>query len=404
MNRAVSTGGIVEQNSNPGFSPFLLMEGGPLFNIEKRVGLIREHAPLTKRRAVLAALLTWVPLLILSAIEGRAWGHSVPVTFLHDFSTYTRFLLAVPLLLLAENILGPRIAQTAAHFVQSGVVVEKDFSRFDKLIELGLRARDSVLVEVVIAVLSYVVTYVGFRSTAVHVMTWYGIRTDAGLSLTLAGWWLIGFCAPLYHFLVFRWLWRLFLWFQFLARARGLDLQLFPPHPDQAGGLGFVGDSQRFFGIILFAVSLATTGVLANDIVYDKIPLKNYAPAIAAFVVLGVGLFVGPLIVFAGLLLKTKRNGLRQYGTLATEYTGAFHKRWIEHKDPEHEPLLGTADIQSLADLGNSYSYVEKMKPLPIDPRVLIQLVVASLLPMVPLLLTVMPLKDILKLLLKVLM
>jgi hypothetical protein len=380
------------------------MEGGPLFTIQKRVGLIRENAPLIARRAAGAAVLTWLPLLILSVIEGRAWGKSVPVAFLHDFSAYSRFLLAVPLLVFAENILGPRIAGTATHFVRSGVVVEKDYVRFDQLIEHGLRSRDSITAEIVIAILAYVSSYVGFRETAVHVTTWYGTRTDSGLFLTMAGWWLLGFCTPLYHFLVFRWLWRLFLWFQFLARVRSLDLQLFPTHPDQAGGLAFIGEAQRFFGILLFAISIASTGVLANEVLYDKIPLKNYAAAIIAYVVFALIIMVGPLVVFAGTLLKTKRTGLRQYGALATEYTGAFHRKWIEHENPEHEQLLGSGDIQSLADLGNSFSFVEKMKALPVDPRVIIHLTIATLLPLTPLLLTVMSPKEILKLLMKVLM
>ena len=113
---------------------------------------------------------------------------------------------------------------------------------------------------------------------------------------------------------------------------------------------------------------------------------------------------LGPLIVFAGMLLKTKRIGLHQYGTLATEYTGSFHRKWIEHQNADNEPLLGTGDIQSLADLGNSFGLVEKMRPLPIDLRLLLHLVIATLLPMVPLLLTVMPLKDVLKLMMKLLM
>jgi len=113
---------------------------------------------------------------------------------------------------------------------------------------------------------------------------------------------------------------------------------------------------------------------------------------------------VGPLVLFMGTLLKTKRLGLYQYGTLATTYTGAFHKKWIQHANSEHEPVLGTGDIQSLADLGNSYTFVERMNALPIGPITLIHLVIASLLPMTLLLLTVMPLKDILKLLFKVLL
>jgi hypothetical protein len=119
--------------------------------------------------------------------------------------------------------------------------------------------------------------------------------------------------------------------------------------------------------------------------------------------VVAVVTIVGPLTVFAGVLLQTKRTGLHQYGTLATAYTGSFHQKWIKDQNPQREPLLGSSDIQSLADLGNSYGYVEKMKPLPVDLRTLLHLVVASLLPLTPLLLTVMPLKDIVKLVLKAL-
>ncbi|HYK36940.1 hypothetical protein [Alloacidobacterium sp.] len=393
----------MNETENLTIRPFLLMEGGPLFNIQKRLGVIKKDVPFTKRRALVAALLTWFPLLILSAIQGRAFGN-VPVPFIRDLSAYTRFLLAIPLLLLAENILGPRIAGAAEHFVTSGVVIEKDYQRFDGLVERGLRARDSILAEIIIAVLAYSIAIFAFTQTAVHVTTWYSTHTDNGLSLTWAGWWLLGFCTPLFQFLMLRWLWRLFLWFQFLARVRRLDLQLFPPHPDQAAGLGFVGEAQRFFGILLFAFSVGSAGVMANNILYDKIPLKHFAPAIAAYVVIALLIVVGPLILFTGTLLRTKRVGLHQYGTLATTYTGQFHKKWIQHKNPDDEPLLGTGDIQSLADLGNSYEFVEKMKPLPVDPRTLIHLVITSLLPMAPLLLTVMPLKDVMKLLLKFVM
>jgi hypothetical protein len=377
------------------------MEGGPLFTLQKRVGLIKEGSPYLKRRAMVAALVTWVPLLILAAMQGLAFGHDVPVPFLRDFSGYSRFLLAVPLLLLAENVLGPRIAEAAAHFVTSGVIKEKDFQRFDALVDRGLRWRDSVTAEVILAALAYVLSWVAFKEIPNHVATWFRGSADTGGTLTWAGYWLVAFCMPLYQFLVLRWLWRLFLWFQFLSRVCKLDMQLYPTHPDEAAGLGFVGEAQRFFGMILFAFSLGSTGVLAREIVYDHVPLVSYAPTIATYVVFALLIVVGPLMVFTGVLLRTKRVGLHQYGRLATSYTGAFHQKWIEHKTPEPEPLLGSADIQSLADLGNSYGYVEKMKPLPVDPRTLLHLVLASLLPLTPLLLTVMPLKDILKLLLK---
>jgi hypothetical protein len=382
--------------------PFLLMEGGPLFNIQRRVGLIRTNAPSLKKSALLAALLTWLPLLILSGMQGLAFGHSVPVSFVRDFSTYTRFLIAVPLLLLAENIIGPRIAETAAHFVTSGVVLEKDYQQFNNNVDRGLRARDSIPAEIGLAVLAYIISFLAFRATPTHVSTWYRTISDSGGALTWAGFWLIGFCMPLYQFLILRWLWRLFLWFQFLGRVCKFNIQLFPTHPDGAAGLGFVGEAQRLFGIILFAFSLGSAGVLAKEIIYDKVPLTSFASSIASYAVIALIIIVGPLTIFTGILLRTKRIGLHQYGALATTYTGLFQKKWIQNQNPDREPLLGTGDIQSLADLGNSFGFVEKMKPLPIDPRTLIHLILATLLPLTPLLLTIMPAKDIAKMLLKI--
>jgi hypothetical protein len=381
------------------------MEGGPFFRIERRVGLIKANAPFTMRRAIFAACLTWVVLLILSALHGTAFGKTVSIPFLHDFSTYSRFLFAVPLLLVAELILGPRIAQAAEHFLVADIVPENDFPAFDHAVEDGLRLRDSVFAEIAIVLLSYLITFIAFRRLTVSVSTWYAIPADTGeFTLTWAGWWLILFCTPLMHFLVLRWLWRIFLWFRFLSKVSQLHLRLFPTHPDQAGGLGFIGEAQRFFGILLFAYSCGMAGVIANQIVYAKIPLQHFAPAIGTYAVLALLLTAAPLVVFTGKLLVTKRHGLHEYGALATSYTGSFHHKWIEGNNPEQERMLGSGDIQSLADLGNSYELIEHMKPIPIDPRSLIQLVLAALLPMATLLLTVMPLKDVVKLLLKVAM
>jgi hypothetical protein len=363
--------------------PFLLTEGGPLYRIESRVGLIKARASVMVRRAVIAAALTWIPLMILSLVQGTAYGGNIPVPFLRDFSTYSRFLVGLPLLLLAEIVIGPRIAMAAEHFVTSGVVIEKDFDAFDSAVASNLRLRDSVAVEVIIAILSYIATITVFRTTAVHVSTWYAIRTEAGWSMTLPGWWMILFCTPLWAFLLFRWLWRLFLWFRFLSMVSKVDLQLFPTHPDESAGLGFVGGAQRYFGILLFAYSVGAAGVLANSLVYDKVPLQSYAPAIAIYAICTLLILILPLAVFTPKLLAAKRAGLYKYGTLATAYTGAFQHKWVRGENLQDEALLGTGDIQSLADLGNSYEIIGKMDALPVDLRSIVHLAVAALLPLV---------------------
>ena len=391
------------ENINHDPRPFQLTEGGPLFRIQRRIGLVRSNAPRLKRRATLVAMLTWLPMLILSAMQGLAFGHAVPVSFVKDFSAYTRFLLAIPLLLLAENIIGPRIAETVSHFIKGGIILEKDYQKFDEIVERVLRARDSNVAEALLVVIAYISSFLALHSTPSRVSTWYRTVSDTGDSLTWAGIWLMAVCTPLYQFLVLRWLWRLFLWFRFLAGVRHLDLQIFPPHPDQAGGLGFVGEGQRFFGILLFSFSVGSSGVLAREIVFGNIPLTYFAPAIGAYVIIALIIIVGPLAVFTEILFRTKRIGLQQYGTLATTYTGLFHKKWIYHQNPDNDPLLGSGDIQSLADLGNSYGFIEKMTLLPVDIHTVLYLVAASLLPLAPLILTVMPFKSLVELLFKLL-
>jgi hypothetical protein len=381
-----------------------LTEGGPTYRIEKWLGLVHEQSSRTVRRAMFSICLTWLPLLILCLLEGTAYGDSVAIPFLRDFAAYTRFLLALPLLVVAVTILGPHIAHSSVHFVRSGLVVEEDYKRFDEAVEKGLRWRDSVIAEVILVLLAYCAAFSSLKSLAVAVSTWYANRTGMGFTLTPAGWWFAFFCVPLFQFLLLRWLWRLFLWGQFLWRMSKLHLQLIPTHPDEAGGLGFVGEAHRFFSIIIFAFSISAAGVLANDIVYGKIALPHFTPLIAIFVIILVIVFLLPLAVFAPLLLQTKRRGLYEYGSLATEYTSSFQKKWIETRPPRDEALLGSGDIQSLADLGNSFAFIDKMGPMPMDKRTPITMVAACLIPMVPLLLSMMPLKDVLKLVFKLVM
>jgi hypothetical protein len=383
---------------------FSLTEGGLTHRIGIRLGLKHPASTNISRRALVAVFVTWVPLLILSTVQGNLIGNHVAIPFLKDFAVHARFLLAVPMLILAEAILGPRMELAAHHFLDSGLVVANDKEKFEEAIEKGLQLRDAIKGELILIISTYGVTILTLTSTAVHVSTWYAVREGSYVSPTIAGWWFILLCVPLLHFLTLRWLWRLFIWGQFLWRMSRLNLQLMPIHPDLAGGLAFVGETERFFGSVLFAFSITVSGVLANGVIYDKLPLMQFAPVIAAYVVAAVAVILSPVLVFFGVLFKTKKMGLIQYGTLATEYTTSFQKKWIDYPRQNTETLLGTGDIQSLADLGNSYAFVKNMRVVPLGTRTPINLAVACLLPMAPLLLTVMPLDQVLKMALKIIL
>ena len=95
-------------------------------------------------------LLTWVPLLVLSAVQGLAIGHDVSIPYLYGFAAYARFLVAVPLLILAEGLIEHHIAGVAAHFRHARLVPERQYPEYEAALDRALRLRDSTLAEVVL--------------------------------------------------------------------------------------------------------------------------------------------------------------------------------------------------------------------------------------------------------------
>jgi hypothetical protein len=107
------------------------------------------------------------------------------------------------------------------------------------------------------------------------------------------------------------------------------------------------------------------------------------------------------MLVFAPKLEAAKRAGLREYGTLAQRYAREFDSKWLRGGALPDEPLVGSADIQSLADLGNSFEVVKSMRFAPFNLQTVFQLAVTTLLPVLPLMLTMISLEELLERLLK---
>jgi hypothetical protein len=108
---------------------------------------------------------------------------------------------------------------------------------------------------------------------------------------------------------------------------------------------------------------------------------------------------LGPLLVFAPQLSAARRKELREYGTPDESYVREFDAKWLRAAAPSNERLVGSADIQSLADLANSYEVVRTMSFAPFSKGAVLQLAAATLIPVAPLLLTMMPLDQLLKIL-----
>ena len=106
--------------------------------------------------------------------------------------------------------------------------------------------------------------------------------------------------------------------------------------------------------------------------------------------------------MFAPQMAGARRKGLGDYGLLAQRYVEGFRDKWILGHGMDSEELLGTGDIQSLADLGNSYTIVQEMRVVPFSWRDISRLAAVTAAPMVPLLLLVWSPEEVIMQVLKI--
>jgi hypothetical protein len=377
---------------------FSLVLGGPLYQILRRSRLTGNALELLHRRIIVLTVVTWAPLLLLSVAEGAAWGGRVTLTFLRDVELHVRLLASLPLLIVAELVVHQRMRATVRQFVERGLVPDAARARFDAIIGSAIRLRNSVTAEVLLIAFVYIVG-VGFiwrTQMALDVASWYGVSADGALRPSLAGWWMGCVSLPVFQFLLLRWYFRLFIWARFLWQVSRLELALVPTHPDRSGGLGFLALVGYMFAPLLVAQGALLAGTMADRIFYAGAGLPDFKVELVGVVVLMVFVVLGPMLVFVPALAAAKRAGLRDYGTLAQRYVREFDQKWLRGGAPAGEPLVGSGDIQSLADLGNSFAVVENMRLVPFTWRTVLQLAVATLLPVSPLLLTMFSLEQLL--------
>jgi hypothetical protein len=383
---------------------FSLVLGGPLYQLFRRAHLSGGHLELLRRRILLLSLFAWLPLLLLSLMNGDALGGAITIPFLHDIEAHTRFLVALPVLVAAELIVHLRIRPAVQEFVKRNMIVPEEMPKFHAAIDSAMRLRNSVGMEVGILVLVYTLgQWIWWSQVAIGAATWYATPQDTHLNLTAAGYWYAFVSVPFFQFIFLRWYFRLFIWFRFLWQVSRLNLNLTPTHPDRAGGLAFLGKTAYAFGPILFAQGALLSGIIATQILFEGKSLLSFKVEIAGFVAFFVLFILGPLCVFTPPLLNAKRKGLGEFGKLASRYVQDFEGKWIRGSAPKGEELLGSGDIQSLADLENSYAIVQEMRAVPFGIRDVTPLVVASAVPLLPLMLTVFSIEELVTQLIKIL-
>jgi hypothetical protein len=380
---------------------FSIVLGGPLFQLLRRAHLEGDHLELLYRRLICFMGITWLPLFLLATV-GPFAGSAGRLAFLRDIEVHARFLVALPAFIAAELLVHLRMLPVARRFVERRIILLEDLPRFYRAVESAFRLRNSIPLELGLFAAVYTFGLWFWHSRfGIETATWYAMP-GGRWNLTPAGVWYVFISIPILQFILLRWYVRFLIWYRFLWQVSRMPLNLIPTHPDRAGGLGFLGGVSYTFGPVLFAQGAMLAGLIASNVLYHGGKLLSFKLYAGSFVGFFVFAIFGPLLMFTPQMGRVRRKGLADYGLLAQRYVEGFRDKWILGHGINSEELLGTGDIQSLADLGNSYTVVQEMRLVPFNLKDVSRLAAATVAPMVPLLLLVWSPEEVIMQVLKV--
>ena len=383
---------------------FSVTRGGPLHRLLVRLSYAGDERQLVVGRTLLAVLITWLPLFVLSVVDRQAFGQQITIPFIRDFAANVRFLIALPILIMAESGINRRWRILVMEFFRSKLVADADVPLFEALLEKSNRLRDRALPELLLMVVAFLPSLFVIKTELLMsgISSWHVTGIESG-ELSRAGWWFNYVSAPFFRFLLLRWVWRLCLATFLLWLVSRMRLYLVATHTDMAAGLGFLSQGQKAFSPIVFAGGTVVAAQVANAIAYHGATLSSMTYPMIAYGVIAIILLVAPLLVVTPLLVKVKRKALLEYGALVTTHNQQFDQRWIQKEQSPDEVILGHPDASSLTDLGSSFTVIRQMGIIPIDKQDLVILALAAALPMVPVVFLATPVDELVRLVLKML-
>ena len=137
-------------------------------------------------------------------------------------------------------------------------------------------------------------------------------------------------------------------------------------------------------------------GTMANKIFYADATLSEFKVELIGIVAVMVFTVLGPMLAFSARLESVKRER-----SARIRHAGAALRARLRPVAPRRgaadEPLVGSADIQSLADLANGFEVVKDMRWVPFTLPTVLQLAVTTLAPVLPLMLTMISLEELLE-------
>jgi hypothetical protein len=377
---------------------FSLVRGGPFFRAQLALRLIGPNKWNFTRRILTLIAIGWLPLVVFTAVlnpEGLS-------SLVRDYRVHARLLLAIPALLIGEGFMESRFHLVMQHIRQIGILDPSDLAYMDGVTATLVRVRDAFLPEFVVFVLLAIHTAVSYRGL-VDATPWLGRGAGANLQLTVAGWYAVLVSAPLFQFLLGLSLWSWLLWTFFAFKLSRQNLRLVPTHPDEHGGLGFLGLTAVAFAPVAFAATAVIGATWRNEILHHGAHLMDFKLQAIVLLIIIAAVSLGPLLFFVPRLASLRRQGILEYGILGQVCSAEFHEKWVLHRAGHETEFLQAPEITGLANFTKGYQEIAQLKPFPADMGSLYGLAAAVAIPALPVILAQIPLKVVVLDLLKTL-
>jgi len=369
-----------------------LVRGGLFYRAQHSIGLIRPNRWNLGRRIALLLAIGWLPLFLITAITNP---HGL-LSLLMSYRVHSRMLIAVPVLLIGEILMDSRLRTVFAHIRTAQLLEASDLAHMQDIIARLLRLRDSLLPEFAILLLVMLRSVTAYKGL-VDAVPWLGHGSGADFHLTAAGWYAVAISAPIFLFLLSLGLWRWLLWTFFAFRLSRTNLKLIPTHPDQHGGLGFLGLTSAAFAPIVFSATIVIASTWRNDILHHGAQLMDFKLPAIVLVVLVALVALGPLAFFVPRLAALRRKGILEYGTLAQLHSAEFHDKWIVHRAGHETEFLVAPESITLNNYGHAYEKIEEINAFIADKGALYTLAAAVLIPALPAILAQVPIAVVLR-------
>jgi hypothetical protein len=384
--------------------PFLVARGGPFYELQRRLGLLREDAFRAGSRAVLFVALAWGVPLLLSLLAGHAFGPFSEKPFLLDFVVWARFFIAIGLFMLMERQVEERLRIHLIHFAQAPLLAPGSFEAAAKAVNRALQRRNALPAELICLLIAIIATIAVLLNLLDAETSSWAVRVSAaGTSLTAAAWWCLIVSSPLFGFLLLRWLWRHLVWSLLLRELAALDLRLVVTHPDGHGGLAFVGEYPNAYTIFVFAVSCVIGAAIAHQLLLGDLSATTFGYVMGVWLVIVLAFFAFPLQAFSKPLKNLKGQTLLISSARATRHMRAAERELLGRNMSAAEDAEPVA-ASEIADPSKTYTAAKKLSVFLIDRSALLPVSAAALLPLVAAGATQLPVKQLFSLLKRLLL